>query len=320
MNSAGTSKTRAAFGVAVSDKHCMLLALLALILAINGCSVRNFALNSVGDALAEGGEVYAADDDIELIGAATPFGLKTVESLLSSVPEHRGLLLAAARGFTQYSFVYVQVPADEMEERDVAGAYAQRERARRLYLRARDYGLRGLRLGDPAGLEKLRSDPVAALAGARPEDVPLLYWSGLAWAAAISLSKDSPAFVAGLPAVDALISRAAVLDPDFDHGALRTFLIGYEINRPNPAADAIERARNHFARAVELSSGLQAGPYVSLAESVAVARRDRAEYETLLKRALAVDADRKPEWRLANLVMQRRARWLLARVDTLFVE
>lgn len=320
MNSAGTSKTRAAFGVAVSDKYCTLLALLALILAINGCSVRNFALNSIGDALAEGGEVYAADDDIELIGAATPFGLKTVESLLSSVPEHRGLLLAAARGFTQYSFVYVQVPADEMEERDLAGAYAQRERARRLYLRARDYGLRGLRLGDPAGLEKLRSDPVAALAGARPEDVPLLYWSGLAWAAAISLSKDSPAFVASLPAVDALISRAAVLDPDFDHGALHTFLIGYEINRPNPAADAIERARNHFTRAVELSSGLQAEPYVSLAESVAVARRDRTEYETLLKRALAVDADRKPEWRLANLVAQRRARWLLARVDTLFVE
>jgi predicted anti-sigma-YlaC factor YlaD len=46
-----------------------------------------------------------------------------------------------------------------------------------------------------------------------------------------------------------------------------------------------------------------------------VARRDRREYESLLRQALAVDPDRRPEWRLANLVMQRRARWLLAHAE-----
>jgi hypothetical protein len=40
----------------------------------------------------------------------------------------------------------------------------------------------------------------------------------------------------------------------------------------------------------------------------------------MLRRALAVDPDARPEWRLANLVMQRRARWLLAREDDLFLE
>lgn len=295
-------------------------ALLALVIALGGCSVRTLALNSIGDALAEGGDVYAADDDIELVGTATPFGLKTIESLLAGVPEHRGLLLAAVRGFTQYSFVYVQVPADELEDRDVAAAYAQRARARRLYLRARDYGLRGLGLSGSEGMARLRSDASGALAAASREDVPLMYWTALSWAAAISLGKDSPALVSGLPAVDALVARAAALDTDFDHGALRTFLIGYEMSRPNPAPDAVQRARVHFARAIELSAGMQAGPYVSLAESVAVAQRDRAEYEALLGQALAVDADRRPEWRLANLVMQRRARWLLSRADQLFVE
>jgi len=39
-----------------------------------------------------------------------------------------------------------------------------------------------------------------------------------------------------------------------------------------------------------------------------------------LQQALAVDADGRPEMRLANLVAQRRARWLLARVDDLFLE
>lgn len=282
--------------------------------------MREYAARSFGDALVEGGDVYASDDDIEFVGTATPFGLKTIESLLAVVPDHQGLLLAAARGFTQYAYVYVQMPAEESEERDVAASYAQRERARRLYLRARDYGLRGLRLDGAVAAPKLRSDPARALAATTREDVPLLYWTAVAWAAAISLSKDDPRILAGLPTVDALIMRAAALDADYDRGTLRTFLIGYEVNRPNAAANATERARVHFARALELSGGLQAGAYVSLAESVSVAGRDRREYEALLKKALAVDPGAKPEWRLVNLVMQRRARWLLGRASELFPE
>lgn len=298
-------------------RHWTLCALLTAGAAASaGCSVRQMAASSLGDALAGGGDAYAADDDIELIGAATPFGLKTIESLLGTVPEHRGLLLAAARGFTQYAYVWVQTPAEEMEEHDVRAAYAQYARARRLYLRARDYGLRGLGLT----WEAMRADPAPALARASRDDVPLLYWTALAWGAAISLSKDDPAVIAGLPAVDALVHRAAALDIDWDAGALRGFLIGYELNRPNAAPDAMARARRHFERAVELCAGQQAAPYVALAESVAVARRDRREFEALLRQALAVDTDRRPEWRLANLVMQRRARWLLARAGQLIPE
>lgn len=281
-------------------KAWALVAACMLVFCGSGCSVREYAASSIGNALVSGGDVYASDEDIELIGAATPFGLKTIESLLESAPKHRGLLLAAARGFTQYAYVFVQLPAEEAEERDVAYAYAQQERARRLYLRARDYGLRGLKVA--------------------PDDVALLYWTGVSWMAAISLSKDSPAIVAGLPQADALIARAVALDADFDHGTLRTFLIGYEVNRPNAVPDAIQRSRAHFTRAVELSGGRQAAPYISLAESVAVARRDRGEFESLLRQALAVDPGARPEWRLANLVMQRRARRLLARADELFPE
>ena len=274
--------------------------LFAAIAALQGCSVRQYAVNSIGDALAAGGDVYAADEDIELVGAATPFGLKTLESLLAASPKHRGMLLAAARGFTQYAYVYVQLPSEEAEERDVAYAYAQQERARRLYFRARDYGLRGLKLA--------------------PDDVALLYWTGVAWTAGIALSKDSPAALAGLRDADALLARAVAIDPDFDRGTLQTFFIGYAMNRPNAGADAESRARAHFARAIEFSGGGQAAPYLSLAESASVARRDRAEFEALLKRALQVDPGARPEWRLANLVMQRRARHLLAHADELFPE
>jgi predicted anti-sigma-YlaC factor YlaD len=71
---------------------------------------------------------------------------------------------------------------------------------------------------------------------------------------------------------------------------------------------------------VELSGGLQAAPYVALAESVSVARQDRREFESLLRQAIAIDPEKRPEWRLANAVMQRRANRLLAHADQMFVE
>src|SRR5436190_8814308 len=87
---------------------------LALALALaSGCSIKRMAINKLGDALAGAGTTFASDDDPELVKAAVPFSLKLVESLLAESPRHRGLLLAACSGFTQYSFAFVNEEADE---------------------------------------------------------------------------------------------------------------------------------------------------------------------------------------------------------------
>lgn len=75
------------------------------------------------------------------------------------------------------------------------------------------------------------------------------------------------------------------------------------------------RAREHFERAVALSGGHSAFAYVTLASSVSAPARNRAEFERSLEQALAIDATKKPELRLANLVAQKRARFLLANAD-----
>src|SRR5262245_47042445 len=120
------------------------LVLLVVSLLESGCSIRRMAVNKVGDALAGGGTTFASDDDPELIKAAVPFSLKLMESLLNENPRHEGLLFATASGFTQYAYAFIQQDADEMEDKDFAAAEELRSRARRLYLRARNYGLRGL--------------------------------------------------------------------------------------------------------------------------------------------------------------------------------
>ncbi|MHB8798376.1 MAG: TRAP transporter TatT component family protein [Thermoanaerobaculia bacterium] len=296
--------------------------LLAASLLATGCSVRKVAVNALASSLAAGGETYATDDDPELVAAAIPFGLKTMEALLAETPEHDGLLLATSSGFTQYAFAFVQAEADLVEEKDLARATALRARARKLYARSLRYGLRGLEARHPGFEAGLRDDSrrEATLAKSTKADVPLLYWTGAAWGAAISLSKENADLTADQGLAEALERRALALDEGFGQGSIHDFFISFEGGRPAAAGGSVERARMHLERAVTLSGGKRAAPYVSFAETVSVGAQNRAEFEELLKKALAVDPDAVPELRLANTVSQRRAAWLLAHADELFLE
>ncbi len=311
----GSTKARARPGWRTAPP----LLLLLLFLGCTACSVRKLAIAKLGDALAESGATFTSDDDPELVEAALPFGLKLMESLLAESPEHRGLLVAASGGFTRYAYAFVQTKADEIEERDLATATTLRDRARRLYLRARDYGVRGLETRHDDLGSALRRDPRRAVGEADLRDVPSLYWTAVSWAGAIALAKHDPQAVSDLPIVEALIERALELDEAYDDGAIHVFMIAYETSRPAGADVAATRAREHFRRAMELSGGASASPLVALAESVALAEQNRAEFVDLLQRALAIDAAARPERRLENLIAQRRARWLLERTDRLIL-
>jgi predicted anti-sigma-YlaC factor YlaD len=298
-------------------------ALAALLLAaplLLACSLQKMAADRLGAALASGNSVYATDDDPELVGDAMPFALKTIESLLAVSPRNPDLLLSAASGFTQYSYAYLQSEADYVEATDLARATQLRGRATRMYRRALGYGLRGLEARHAGFATELRRDPAAALAATTLQDVPLLYWTGVAWATAIASAKDDSELSADLPTVEAIMTRARALDPGFGDGAIWDFFISYEGGRPAAAGGSPARAREAFDQAVAASGGKRATPYVSYAETVSLSNQDRREFVSLLETALAIDPDAAHDQRLANLIAQKRARWLLARQDELFLE
>ncbi len=298
-----------------------LMALAACALALSACSPKTVAVNALGNALASDASSWGRDDDPDLVRDATPFALKTIESLLGQSPNHTGLLLAASSGFTEYAYAFVQSDADFIEATDLATATALRARAQRLYRRAREYGLRGLEVGTPGLGAALRADPASAVAAVRSKaDVPLLYWTAAAWALEISLAKQNAELTADLPLTGAMIHRAMELDEGYGGGVLYDFLIAYDGGRPASAGGSVERARADLEKALALAGGKRVAPYVGFAETVSVATQNRSEFITLLKEALAVDPDRAPEQRLANLIAQKRARWLLGRADELFIE
>jgi predicted anti-sigma-YlaC factor YlaD len=242
-----------------------------------------------------------------------------MEALLEESPRHKGLLLAACSGFVQYSYGWIQLEADYVEEDSLAQATHMRERARRLYLRALRYGMRGLEVEYPGIGDALSHDPVAALAKTRKKDVPLLYWTAAAWAGAIALMINDSEVSADQPIVDALARRALALDPSWEMGSIHEFFVSWESGRSSIGGSK-EKALEHYHEAVELSQGLRASPHVTFAESICVPEQDRGAFTASLERALEVDASRPNDQRLVNILMQKRARWLLPRVDEYFIE
>jgi predicted anti-sigma-YlaC factor YlaD len=294
-------------------------ALILLAVLLPACSIKKMAVNSLGNALAEGGSTFASDDDPELVGQAVPFGLKTMESLLAESPRHKGLLLAATSGFVQYAYGWAQLKADYIEDDSLAEATHQRERARKLYLRARDYGLRGLEVDFPGLRAALSKDPVAALAKTRKDHVPLLYWTSLAWAGAIALKVNDSSVSADQSLVDALARRALALDPDWELGSIHEFFVSWEAGRAS-IGGSMEKAREHYARTLEDAQGRRASPYVTYAESVCIPEQDKAGFTAALNKALEVDTSEPSDQRLANVLYEERARWLLGRVEEYFIE
>jgi hypothetical protein len=295
--------------------------LVAAAVVATGCgAIRTSAIKSVADTLSEGGTTFTSHNDPELIEGALPFALTLYESLLDSIPRHEPLLTATCAAYTQYAYGFVQVHAEETQFDDYEKSKHFTERALTLSLRGRDYCWRGLEVRFRNVVPKLKADPAGAVAAAEKAHVPLLYWSAASLGAAISLGGiDHPELLIDWPVVRALGERALALDEMWGNGAIHELLMTVE-SQGEALGGSEERARKHFARAVEIQKGLAPGPYLGLALGVAKSRQNRKEFEELLRRALAIDPAQDPNNRLVTLIMQRRARLFLDHVDDLFLE
>jgi predicted anti-sigma-YlaC factor YlaD len=296
------------------------LALCVVLAAVAGpgCSLKKMAVTTVANTLSETGSTFTGDEDLKLVGDAIPFALKLQEILLTSVPDDEGLLTTTCSGFTQYSYAYVETEAEALPSSRRAEIQEMHDRALKLYLRARRYCFRAIneQFGAKAA-ELLLQDPEAVVRKAKRKDVPLLYWTAASWGAAISLGIDRPELAIDLPTVRILAERALALDETWNKGALHELFITLD-SLPEALGGNPARAKEHFDKALALQKGLSPGPYVALATGIAVPNQDRAEFERLLKQALAIDPEQDPSNRLAVLITQKRARALLDRIDEKF--
>jgi predicted anti-sigma-YlaC factor YlaD len=287
------------------------------------CSINRFAVRTVAGFLAGSGQgtVFTGDDDPELVGDALPFALKIYESLLDADPANAQLALATGRAYVSYAFAFIQAPSDQLPAARVDEQRAMRQRAKRLFLRARDYVLRGVETRHPGFTAAI--DGVGAQAALRlvdKGDADYLYWAGAAWLAAFSADPFDFAQIVTVTRAVALLQKVQDWDDSYGAGAVHEIFISWYGSAPADLGGSEQKARQNFDRAVSLSRGLRAGPYISLASSVSVKNQDAAEYRDLLGKALAVNVDADIPDRLVNIINQRRARWMLDHIDDFFLD
>ncbi|MDA3938786.1 MAG: TRAP transporter TatT component family protein [Spirochaetia bacterium] len=331
-------------------KKILFLSPAIFLFMISACSINQFAVRIVADALtgSEGGSVFMTDDDPEFIAAALPFALKTFESLLQSDPKNIDLIEATAGGFISYANGFLQSPAELMEYDQIEVKERLLTRAAAMYRRGGGYASRGLELVYPEfNLSFSNGDSNLALMNLENNAVPFLYWKAAAIMGEFSVDSFNPELMVKIPQAVAFAVRALELEEDYNKGAIHDLLISIFANLPvNLIYSADEtvstysvkqvledyyssygygfkemsledQAIFHFDLSIQISRGLNASPYVSISP-IYIINQDTDSFISVLNKAIEIDLDLNPENRLQNIISQRKARWFLEHIEDYF--
>lgn len=293
--------------------------------------------------------------DYDLLVEALPGSIVQTEGLLSVSPDNPQLMLGLANAYLAYAGIHLADQAELAEDAgDLARADHLRQRAYLMCLRARNLALRALR-GEDAQLDvvlaaagfadararaprddwqaRLREEgfaDAASMLNGRPEvfsrhlrahyskdAMPALSSAAGAWGLAIALSGGDPERMREVELARALLLHAAAIAPEYAHAAPLAALGALSSNLPPALGGDLQKAKQHFERALSLTQRKSHLVQVQYAKSYAARAQDRALYVALLREVLAAP-DLGNDVRLMNKVARRRAEHALAKTDQLF--
>ena len=241
---------------------------------------------------------------------------KSEKSIITS-PNNGKKLLKACETLTKFSFGFTMEEADQKVMFDYKKGKLLYKSAHEKFVRAVDYGERALTVK-----YKNYNDWIIGQTSKSPIftslDLPYLYWTAGAYGGAIKSSQGDPEWIIKLPRLGKLLETGLSLDPEWNKGAFYSAMISYTMIRHDAPPDKESIAINYFKNAVRASKDLDLGPYVALAESVAVTTQNKNEFTNLLYKALNIDINTDSDLRLANYINRNRAIWLLDNIDEYF--
>ncbi|MDJ0815776.1 MAG: TRAP transporter TatT component family protein [Desulfobacterales bacterium] len=284
--------------------HYFLMLLLTIL--ISACAgSKTLTVGATASLLEDIAKSAYRQSDLKLIREGMPSYLMLIDGMVEAVPNNKQLLINAAQAYASFASAFIQ---DE-----------DRDYARVLYARAKDYALRAL---EQIGVEDPASAPFEEferrVSLLNKNEVPYLFWAASCWGNWISLSQNSIAALAELPRVELLMKKVLELDEGFYFGGAHIFMGILNGSKPKMAGGNPELARKHFLKAIELGDGKFLMTYIYYANYYAKKTFDKDLYLATLETVLQTPADIVPDLTLLNTVAQSRASKMLNEADEYF--
>jgi tetratricopeptide (TPR) repeat protein len=246
------------------------------------------------------------NDDVDMVRDAYPANLIQLDGLIEASPDNESILLKASEAYFGYGFAFIEG--------------VDKERAKKLYVKSRDYALRVLEKNRKFG--KALNGPIdeftSSLESFDKKDVPALFRVSTAWIAWIALNLDEPAVLLDLPKVEAIWMRILELDETYYYGSTHASLGAFFASQSISLGGDPEKAKYHFDRAFEISESKLLVVPLMYAQYYAYQIQDRKLYTDTLEKILSTPENFYPELNLINEIAKRKAKILLDNVDMYF--
>ena len=288
-------------------QFCKRISLLFLLIAVlTACATsKTMTVAATASLLEDVAKASNKQSDLMLIRRGMPSYLMLIDGMVEALPDNKRLLINAAQLYAAYASAFIQ---------DEDKAYA-----RTLYARARDYALRALEQnGFKNPVTGSFDDFETRLPDLGKKDVPYMFWAASCWGSWISLNQGSMEAMAELPRVEMMMKKVLELDEAFYYGGAHIFMGVLDASKPRFAGGDLERARDHFLKAIELGDGRFLMARIYYADYYAKKAFDRELFISILEKVLELPADIPPELTLLNTVAHTKAKEMLNQVDEYF--
>ena len=289
-----------------SKKRIKLL-LILFIFAIPAACIPNkqMTVASTATLLEDISKSTNKQSDLRVIREGMPAYLMLIDGMVEAVPDNARLLITAAQAYASFASAFIED--------------ADRDYARALFARAKEYALRALDIRgvkDPASIPFDEFEAIVNKLG--EDDVPYMFWAATCWGSWIRLNLSSIAAMAELPRVEALMKRVLELDEQYYYGGPHLFMGILFASRPQIAGGDLQKAHHHFKMALTFSKDDFLMTQVYFASHYARKTLDRELFEISLQKVLDTPVDKIPHLTLLNTVAHKKAMELLAQADDLF--
>ena len=279
---------------------------LTLSMLFTSCSMDRFIIRQTGTLLDYIKTEMKMRKAVRFGTRALASNINLLEGLLKGDPENIKLRLLTSQALSGYALGFVED--------------TEPDRARNIYLRARDHAMIVLRMNEEfAGREKQNLEEYEkAISTFEDEDIGALFWAAFSWAGWINLSMSDPQAFIDLPKVQVMMQKVLDMDETFSCRAVWKSFARVWGMKPRMLGGDPDKAKEFFDRNLEITNKKFLLTYIYYARYYAEKTLDEECFDECIRIVEDTPVNILPEYQLLNAIAKKKANRLKEKREDLF--